>query len=203
MGLKWFRAVEYCNWLSEQEGIPKDQWCFEPNKQGRYGAGMIVKPNFLELSGYRLPTESEWEFACRAGTNTSRYYGQTEELLKHYAWYLNNSQHQARPVGLLKPNDFGLFDMLGNSWEWCFDKKWNYPVNSSHITEDIPQFDSITTWVMERVHRGGALHSRTGIVRSANRSFYLPSTIYGQLGFRVARTLPQVDTASSPKKNEP
>src|SRR5437763_263442 len=83
---------------------------------------MKIPADVLQRKGYRLPTEVEWEYACRAGTVTSRYYGDSIELLKNYAWYVENGLEKAWPSGRLKPNDLGLFDMLGNVYEWCLDR---------------------------------------------------------------------------------
>src|SRR5262249_20156964 len=125
--VSWYEAAEYCNWLSKQEGIPEDQWCYEVNKDGVFGPGMRMKPGWLGLRGYRLPTEAECELACRAGAETSRYYGETEELLGRYAWYAKESQDKKMlPPGSLRPNDLGLFGMLGNALEWCQDGIFYY-----------------------------------------------------------------------------
>src|SRR5208282_774010 len=134
----WYAASAYCNWLSEREGIPEDQWCYLKNTQGAYAEGMKLAPDYLSRGGYRLPTEAEMEYACRAGAVTSRYYGETEELLANYAWYQKNSTERTWPVGLLKPNDLGLFDMHGNVWTWCQERfKGNYAVpREGEVLED-------------------------------------------------------------------
>ena len=111
--MTWYDAARYCNWLSEQEQIPKEQWCYAPNDKGDYAEGMKVKANYQGLSGYRLPREAEWEFACRAGTVTAWSYGSDAGLQDHYAWYNVNAGGTMHPVGTLKPNGLGLFDVHG------------------------------------------------------------------------------------------
>jgi hypothetical protein len=118
--VSWYDAAEYCNWLSEQEGIAEDQRCYKRNKDGL----LDFVPNYTKLLGYRLATEAEWEFVCRAGSQTPWCFGKAdEEIVGKYAWWAGNSYAKgvrgAFPVGLLKPNDFGLFDLHGNVAEWC------------------------------------------------------------------------------------
>jgi len=186
LAMVWYEAAWYCNWLSEQEGIAEDQWCYETNEQEKYGPGMKAKENFLELSGYRLPTESEWEFACRAGANTSRYYGQTETLLPNYAWFQVNGDGHAWPVASLKPNDYGLFDMQGNALEWCYDAYEVYPSATNEAAADAPKTDAVSE-TASRVLRGGSLLQSSN-VRSAYRSNDRPSNRYSDIGFRPSRT---------------
>src|SRR5262245_22966489 len=126
IGVTWYDAAAYCNWLSKQEGLPESQWCYIPDKHGKFTTGMQLAPDYLQRRGYRLSTEAEWEYCCRAGAGTARHYGRTEVLLPKYAWSLRNAGEHSRPVGSLKPNDFGLFDMLGNAWCWCSDSYLSY-----------------------------------------------------------------------------
>jgi formylglycine-generating enzyme required for sulfatase activity len=187
--VNWYDAVSYCNWLSEREGIPKDEWCYEPNKEGKFAAGMKPKDRFWELAGYRLPTEAEWEYACRAGTITPRYYGLDEKLLPYYAWDLEDSDSQAFPTGILEPNDWGLFDMAGNAYEWCFDQYADYPKETNQVFEDRPSTRPVEIGKV-RVMRGGSFTTRSQVIRSADRDDYAPEQCYSFFGFRPVRTYP-------------
>jgi formylglycine-generating enzyme required for sulfatase activity len=113
-----FDAMRYCNWLSQQEGLAPSDYCYEEMANDELRA----KADYLRLKGYRLPTISEWQCACAAGTTTSFSFGSRQQYLPYYSWYYSNSrfggQNRSRAVSSLKPNAFGLFDMYGNVWEW-------------------------------------------------------------------------------------
>jgi eukaryotic-like serine/threonine-protein kinase len=179
----WYGAAAYCNWLSEREGILKDQWCYEPNEKREYAEGMKIKADAVKLEGYRLPTEAEWEYACRAGTITSRYYGLSIGLLGKYAWYLENSGQHAWPVGSLLPNDLGLFDMLGNVYEWCQERYHDESVQANDIVQKSERIND-----SPRLLRGGAFYYRAALIRSANLDWSAPSGLVPNGGFRLART---------------
>jgi serine/threonine protein kinase/formylglycine-generating enzyme required for sulfatase activity len=182
-GVNWYDAAAYCNWLSEQEGIPEDQWCYERNDDGKFAAGMRAKPGYQTLRGYRLPSEAEWEYACRAGATTRRYYGHSDELLDRYAWYVDNGQNHTWPVGEKKPNDFGLFDMHGNVWTWCHESYSRYGNDEEDEGDEAAVADTVS-----RVLRGGSFFVTARYVRSASRFFLQPDGRNGSFGFRVART---------------
>jgi eukaryotic-like serine/threonine-protein kinase len=183
-GIDWFMAARYCNLLSKEEGIPADQWCYETNAKGQVTK---LKEKYLSLSGYRLPTEAEMEYATRAGAATARYYGETEELLEKYAWYFKNSKEQTWPVGSLKPNDLGLFDVQGNVFSWCQEGYENYQSNPNGGAVDDKEF-SLGITSDSRVLRGGAFGDPAASVRSAVRDSYAPTTRTISDGFRPART---------------
>jgi len=174
--VSWYDAAEYCNWLSKQEGIPEDQWVYQPNDSGQYAPGMKIKENSLELLGYRLPTEGEWESACRTGTSGSYGFGEPLTLLKHYCWYGVNSSGRSHSVESLLPNEAGLFDLHGNAWEWTQN-----PVSGplSPVKAGIG-----------RVLRGGSFNFQAMSLRSSHRGGNQPDYEYAYYGFRAARTLP-------------
>jgi formylglycine-generating enzyme required for sulfatase activity len=183
----WYDAAAYCNWLSEQEGIPKDQWCYEPNKDGKYTVGMKMARNYLQRTGYRLPTEAEWEYACRAGAGTGYSFGEADDLLGKYGWYLANSTNRMQAVGVLRPNDHGLFDMHGNAWEWTQSLKKEYGKAESEMMDDKEDKTDINDHA-SRVLRGGSFYYPAVTVRSAYRYWNVPSLRFNVVGFRPART---------------
>jgi formylglycine-generating enzyme required for sulfatase activity len=181
--IDWYVAAKYCRWLSEQEGIPEDEMCYPPIAAIK--AGMKLPPRCLERTGYRLPTEAEWEYACRAGTVTARYYGDTEDLLDRYAWYFGNADDHAWPAALKKPNDLGLFDLLGNVGQWTHSRFVPYPTDAATDEDDEVR---IVVNDQRRVLRGGNFTRRPAYLRAAMRFPNLPTYSYVNIGFRVART---------------
>jgi formylglycine-generating enzyme required for sulfatase activity len=188
IGFNWYSAANYCNWLSEQEGLPKDQWCYLPNEAGAYAEGMSIPADVLQRSGYRLPTEAEWEYACRSGTVTSYYFGQSSGLLEKYAWYQANSQEHAWSCGSLLPNELGLFDMLGNECEWVQDSSRRSIRERKGLFSDIIYISEYIKEKDPRLLRCGSFINPTAGVRSASLFWSAPAIRYTYYGFRPART---------------
>jgi formylglycine-generating enzyme required for sulfatase activity len=158
--VNWNDAVEFCQRLSAS---PREK-----------AAGAL----------YRLPTEAEWEFACRAGTMTRYSFGDAATGLTQHAWWKDNSQDQTHPVGQLRPNAWGLSDMLGNVWEWCQDWLGDRYYAASPL--DDPTGASGGS---DRVSRGGGWYFDASFCRVACRRGFTPDYRYGCLGFRLARTV--------------
>jgi formylglycine-generating enzyme required for sulfatase activity len=138
----------------------------------------IARLNAYGQVSYQLPTEAQWEFACRAGQKTTYYWG--EEMQDAYCWYDENSEHRPHPVGEKLPNNWGLYDMLGNVWEWCLD--WydsKYYKRSPHLDPPGPIHGD------QRVVRGGSWFGSPFICRSSNRGSYPAGTVKDNLGFRL------------------
>ncbi|MFZ4733441.1 MAG: formylglycine-generating enzyme family protein [Pirellulales bacterium] len=153
--VSWEDAVEFCERLS---ALPAEQ-----------AAGRV----------YRLPTEAEWEYACRAGTGTAYSFGDNAKSLGDYAWWEENSDRATHPVGGKKANAWGLHDMHGNVYEWCSDWYGKYPKDA--VTDPVgPAGGSL------RVFRGGCGFNSAWFLRSAFRFRNGPSNRYGVLGFRLA-----------------
>jgi len=154
----WEDAVIFCNTLSELAGLTS---CYriKPNE------GVI---NFeINADGYRLPTEAEWQYACQAGTNNIRY-GELGKI----AWYKENSNNETHTVGRKEPNEWGLYDMLGNVWEWCSD-----------IYDE-------SVYGKYRIFRGGGWFDVERSVMATTRRRSHPTAFkIDDLGFRIARNL--------------
>jgi formylglycine-generating enzyme required for sulfatase activity len=172
--VSWFDAVAFCNELSRKEGL---QPFFTIN-------GQSVEVPDWNGPGYRLPTEAEWEYACRAGTATRFSFGDDVKLLGQHAWYSQNSGQQTHPVGEKRPNPFGLFDMHGNVWEWCWD--WFDACYNNNILSRLDPNGPKTG--VARVPRGGAWGFSAIDVRSASRLRGAPAGRDDDFGIRLART---------------
>jgi formylglycine-generating enzyme required for sulfatase activity len=183
MQMHWYDAAAYCNWLSKEEGLPEDQWSYEPNSAKLFGDGMKIR---LGRQGYRLPSEGEWEYAGRAGAVTDYCFGhqepRKEELLKRYGWYEANSSALPWPVGTLRPNDLGLFDVHGNVLQWCQDHQDASQGPGKGVDGEIVHDKT------RRVSRGGCSTFPAVNARFSSRHWSPPEAVAAGHGFRLART---------------
>jgi len=154
-GVSWFDAIGFCNGLSSRAGLAPAYRVHNDEVEWDTAA-----------NGYRLPTEAEWEYACRAGTNGPRY-GEIDEI----AWYRGNSEERSHEVGGKLPNAWGLYDMLGNVWDWCWDI-YDAEVYGSY-----------------RVLRGGGWSDEKWSCRASVRRRSHPTYRIDDVGFRIARSI--------------
>ncbi|MFH1466705.1 MAG: SUMF1/EgtB/PvdO family nonheme iron enzyme [Pseudomonadota bacterium] len=209
--VSWDDAASFANAVSESSGFSEDDWCYVCTDGDCELRGDLVAP--YDCVAYRLPTEAEWEYAARAGT-TSAFSSDGdlmdadsdgdgvldtnscqdelplsggEYTLDQIAVYCSSDLMCADQVGTKAPNAWGLADMHGNVWEWCGDRWSDY----SGIEPEVDPFGVSTA--AERVRRGGSFYSTPYNLRSANRNFYLQSELFGALGLRLARTVPEAE----------
>ncbi|MCL2155795.1 MAG: formylglycine-generating enzyme family protein [Leptospirales bacterium] len=188
--VSWYDALVFCNKLSDAEGLtpaysingstdPADWGTVPTSSNSTWNAVAMVSG----ANGYRLPTEAQWEYACRAGTTTEWFHGNVETGLGDYAWYSSNSGSKTHEVGKKLPNAWGLYDMHGNVWEWCWD--WyssSYYDTSSSLSDPVGPVSG-----SYRVLRGGYWSADASYLRSASRSSGAPGSRSLYLGFRVVR----------------
>ena len=173
--VSWFDAVRFCNKLSVLQGL-RPAYTIGPGEEPEVSCDWTSP-------GFRLPTEAEWECAARAGTGDSLAYsgGETPDEV---AWMDENSDSETRPVGLLRPNAWGLYDMSGNVWEWVWD--WGIDrYEEGSVTDPLGPTDGSV-----RVYRGGSWFNSAAYARVAYRSDGGPAFRFNALGFRLARTIP-------------
>lgn len=169
--VSWYDCIRFCNALSCKEGLEE---CYNIRNDSVY---------FLSgRSGYRLPTEAEWEFASRGGLKSKGYEYSGSDSIDVVAWYVDNSDNQPKPVGKKKRNELGLYDMSGNVWEWCWD--W-YDVYTKE-SQDNPLGPPLGS---DKVNRGGSYYSVKTSCRSFNRNCTNPSLRYEYIGVRLVRTI--------------
>jgi tetratricopeptide (TPR) repeat protein len=174
--VSWHEAIEYCNKRSRKEGLTA---AYTVN-----GTNVTWNRN---ANGYRLPTEAEWEYACRAGTTTA--YNTGASINDNIGWYGDNSGDKTHPVGQKPANAWSLYDMHGNVWEWCWDRYGDYSSGA--------QMDPVgASSGPDRVSRGGGWRDYAVVARSAYRDPISPTFQSSSLGFRLARSV--VDIAAQP-----
>jgi formylglycine-generating enzyme required for sulfatase activity len=166
--------------------VPESEWCYRAGVPAGGRETVVLEPGYTARAGYRLPTEAEWEHACRAGATTRFCFGEAEALLGEYAWYGANAQDRPWPVGRKKPNDIGLFDMHGNLIEWTHDRLRPWDGGGEGVLDD--EEDPGPIGRDNRVMRGGSYSLSPNFLRSADRYRYEPGGKQVMFGFRVART---------------
>jgi uncharacterized repeat protein (TIGR02543 family) len=193
--VSWYDAVLYCNARTKAMGTTDTVYSYYgfTGIPGNKCSGLVGLVCDFNKEGYRLPTEAEWEYACRGGTSTSFSWGKNfdptdsieiEKDIDKYVIWSGNSGEKCNPVASKLKNGFGLFDMIGNVSEWCND--FYIPSYTSQEQTDPTRFDACNDTICYRVRRGDSYQSyKMKTFRSSFRYQDLPGYVYGDIGFRV------------------
>jgi serine/threonine protein kinase/formylglycine-generating enzyme required for sulfatase activity len=206
-GPSWYESLAFCRWLGAEMGLAEseqayashkllDESNFPRAKHPEFDWAPVNWPVNLDQRGFRLPTESEWEIACRMGFSTAYGFGGDAMLLERFGWFAKNSGGHVHPTRMLRPNARGLFDLHGNVFEWTYD--WYESNLKTELSIDPvgPMTGS------DRSRRGGSWDGSEARCRSAFRSGYDPAGRGDYLGFRIALSLPESSLAAERKKHE-
>ena len=175
MNVSWVGAAMYCNWMSSRFHLDKVyQITVDSN-------GMKINSVNWDANGFRLPTEAEWEYAAKGGN-----FGGTTNTIEQQAWFADNSNEVPHPVGTLEPNALGIYDMQGNSWEWCWDfYADNYygqsPQNDPHGPDE----------GLNKVYRGGNFTATQDYLNITKRYNLNPKLKEGMIGIRLVQSTQQ------------
>lgn len=181
--MSWTNAVRFCNWLSKQEGLEP---CYSETKETHDGKSLSRWTCSFDSSGYRLPTEAEWELACRAGSAARYSFGNDQLLEPQYARSSNRRPIPTLPCGSLMPNAFGLFDMHGNVWEYCWDE-WSES-DGTPVTDPTGPGGDTGLEGTRRLIRGGGVFNSSGDSDAEARGWHGMNFRSRNCGFRVVRT---------------
>jgi formylglycine-generating enzyme required for sulfatase activity len=189
--VNWYHAIAFCNRLSILEGLTPvysidgisssdaDAWLHSAVPTSSNATWNAATANW-SASGYRLPTDAQWEFAAKGGNSSNGYTYSGSDNVDDIAWYSGNSGSKTHEVGKKAPNELGLYDMSGNVWEWCWDWYGNYPTEAQNDPTGAVSGTG-------RVDRGGSWINSAELSRSVSRLYGIPRIWYDDLGFRLVR----------------
>jgi len=177
INVSWIGAVKYCNWLSARFHLTK---VYELQIDS---TGTVITNIHWDANGYRLPTEAEWEYVAKGGNDSQGFLYPGSNNAEEVAWYAANSGNKPHQVGTLNANELGIFDILGNAWEWCFDY-----YDASYYKNSPKQDPRGPSAGQTRVYRGGCFNSSIDQLRVTKRFSLDPNVEKGTIGIRLVQS---------------